>query len=108
LWVKADKLLPVQNGGNIRTYHVLRYLSAGHDLTFYSYYGGVPDPDYERELQRQLPGAVPSALASANSRERRAASTIWPISAPGLRMRSAVSRTLTSRNSSEPGSASSV
>jgi glycosyltransferase involved in cell wall biosynthesis len=58
LWVKADKLLPVQNGGNIRTYHVLRYLSARHELTFYSYYGGMPDPDYERELQRQLPGAV--------------------------------------------------
>jgi polysaccharide biosynthesis protein PslH len=58
LWVKADKLLPVQNGGNIRTYHVLRYLSARHELTFYSYYGGTPDPDYERELQRQLPGAI--------------------------------------------------
>jgi polysaccharide biosynthesis protein PslH len=58
LWVKADKLLPVQNGGNIRTYHVLRYLSERHQLTFYSYYGGVPDPGYERELQRQLPGAV--------------------------------------------------
>jgi glycosyltransferase involved in cell wall biosynthesis len=58
LWVKADKLLPVQNGGNIRTYHVLRYLSERHELTFYSYYGGDPDPDYERELQRQLPGAV--------------------------------------------------
>ncbi len=58
LWVKADKLLPVQNGGNIRTYHVLRYLSARHQLTFYSYYGGAPDLDYERELQRQLPGAV--------------------------------------------------
>jgi len=58
LWVKADKLLPVQNGGNIRTYHVLRYLSARHELTFYSYYGGTADPDYERELQRQLPGAV--------------------------------------------------
>jgi glycosyltransferase involved in cell wall biosynthesis len=58
LWVKADKLLPVQNGGNIRTYHVLRYLSARHELTFYSYYGGTPDPDYERELQRQLPGAM--------------------------------------------------
>ncbi len=58
LWVKADKLLPVQNGGNIRTYHVLRYLSARHQLTFYSYYGGTSDPDYERELQRQLPGAV--------------------------------------------------
>jgi len=58
LWVKADKLLPVQNGGNIRTYHVLRYLSARHELTFYSYYGGTPDPDYERNLQEQLPGAV--------------------------------------------------
>jgi polysaccharide biosynthesis protein PslH len=58
LWVKADKLLPVQNGGNIRTYHVSRHLSARHELTFYSYYGGTPDPDYERELQRQLPGAV--------------------------------------------------
>jgi polysaccharide biosynthesis protein PslH len=58
LWVKADKLLPVQNGGNIRTYHVLRYLSACHQLTFYSYYAGAPDPDYETELQAQLPGAV--------------------------------------------------
>jgi len=58
LWVKADKLLPVQNGGNIRTYHVLRYLSARHELTFYSYYGGTPDPHYERELQQQLPGAM--------------------------------------------------
>jgi hypothetical protein len=58
LWVKADKLLPVQNGGNIRTYHVLRYLSERQELTFYSYYGGTPDPDYERELQRQLPDAI--------------------------------------------------
>jgi glycosyltransferase involved in cell wall biosynthesis len=58
LWVKADKLLPVQNGGNIRTYHVLRHLSARHELAFFSYYGGAPDLDYERELQRQLPGAV--------------------------------------------------
>ena len=58
LWVKADKLLPVENGGNIRTYHVLRYLSARHELTFYSYYGGAPDPHYERDLQQQLPGAV--------------------------------------------------
>jgi glycosyltransferase involved in cell wall biosynthesis len=58
LWVKADKLLPVQNGGNIRTYHVLRYLSRRHELKFYSYYAGAPDPDYELELQRQLPGSV--------------------------------------------------
>jgi polysaccharide biosynthesis protein PslH len=58
LWVKADKLLPVHSGGNIRTYHVLRYLSSHHDLTFYSYYGGKPDDVYERELQQHLPGSV--------------------------------------------------
>jgi glycosyltransferase involved in cell wall biosynthesis len=58
LWVKADKLLPVQNGGNIRTFHVLRYLSSRHELTFCSYYGGSPDREYECELQRQLPGSV--------------------------------------------------
>ncbi|MGD0467286.1 MAG: hypothetical protein ABSA54_02825 [Terriglobales bacterium] len=56
-WVKAEKLLPAQNG-DIRTYHVLRYLSARHELTFYSYYGGTSDSDYEHELQRQLPGAI--------------------------------------------------
>jgi polysaccharide biosynthesis protein PslH len=58
LWVKADKLLPVENGGNIRTYHVLRYLSSRHELKFYSYYGGGVDQEYERELQKQLPGSV--------------------------------------------------
>ena len=58
LWVKADKLLPVENGGNIRTYHVLRYLATRHELTFYSYYAGKPDAEYERELQRQFPGSV--------------------------------------------------
>jgi glycosyltransferase involved in cell wall biosynthesis len=58
LWVKADKLLPVQNGGNIRTFHVLRYLSERHELTFFSYYGGSPDEEYERELKHQLPGSV--------------------------------------------------
>ena len=58
LWVKADKLLPVHSGGNIRTYYVLRHLASRHELTFYSYYGGRPDPVYERELQQHLPGSV--------------------------------------------------
>ena len=64
LWVKADRLLPVHNGGNIRTYHVLRYLSSRHELTFFSYYAGDPDPVYEFELQQELPGAV--AMCTGN------------------------------------------
>jgi glycosyltransferase involved in cell wall biosynthesis len=58
LWVKADKLLPVRNGGNIRTYHILRYLSARHDVTFLTYYGGKRDPNYESAIERELPGAL--------------------------------------------------
>ena len=90
LWVKADKLLPVQNGGNIRTYHVLRYLSARHELTFLSYYGGTPDPDYERELQRQLPGAV--AVCTGKRELSRAARALDYLAHLGAHPPYAVSR----------------
>jgi sugar transferase (PEP-CTERM/EpsH1 system associated) len=58
LWVKADKLLPVHSGGNIRTFGIVRELAAHHQLTFFSYYGGEPDPQYEREMQKHFPNAV--------------------------------------------------
>jgi len=58
LWVKANKILPVHSGGNIRSYHILRQLASHHELIFLSYYGGEPDFEYEEELARQFPGAV--------------------------------------------------
>ncbi len=58
LWLKAEKLLPVHNGGNIRSYHLARSLSARHDLTFFSYYAGEPDRAYEQQLESALPGAA--------------------------------------------------
>lgn len=58
LWVKADRLLPVHSGGNIRSYNILRQLAAHHDITYFSYYGGPRDLEYERALEEQLPGAV--------------------------------------------------
>ena len=58
LWVKAGKLLPVENGGNIRTYHIARYLASRHELTFFSYYDGARDAAYENELSAEFPGAV--------------------------------------------------
>jgi len=58
LWVKANKILPVHSGGNIRSYHILRQLASRHELTFFSYYSGAPDSEYEAELARQFPGAV--------------------------------------------------
>ena len=59
LWTKAGKLLPVDTGGKIRSYHLLRHLAAGHDVTLLSYYGGARDEAYEAELRERFPGAVP-------------------------------------------------
>ncbi len=58
LWVKADKLLPVQNGGNIRSYNIARELKSRHEMTFFSYYGGTRDASYEQELAHNFPGAI--------------------------------------------------
>ena len=57
LWVKAGKLLPVDTGGKIRSYNILRHLARNHELTFLSYYGGSRDTNYESDIQRELPGA---------------------------------------------------
>lgn len=58
LWVKPGKLLPLDSGGKLRTYNILRQLSARHELTYLSYYGGLRDDAYEREILTQLPGTV--------------------------------------------------
>jgi glycosyltransferase involved in cell wall biosynthesis len=57
LWVKAGKLLPVDTGGKIRSYNLLRFLAKEHEITLLSYYGGRRDLDYEAALLKELPGA---------------------------------------------------
>jgi glycosyltransferase involved in cell wall biosynthesis len=59
LWVKPGKLLPLDTGGKLRTYNILRQLSATHELTYVSYYGGDPDQTYERDILTHIPGTVP-------------------------------------------------
>lgn len=58
LWVKPGKLLPLDSGGQLRTYNILRCLAAEHELTYLSYYGGSRDAKYEREILEHLPGTV--------------------------------------------------
>jgi glycosyltransferase involved in cell wall biosynthesis len=71
LWVKPGKLLPLDTGGKLRTYNILRHLAATHDLTYLSYYGGQRDEAYERDVLTHLPGTVsvytaaPEATGSA-------------------------------------------
>jgi len=56
LWLKAGKLLPIDTGGKIRSYNILRHLARHHEVTLLSYYGGFRDSVYEAEIQRELPG----------------------------------------------------
>ena len=58
LWVKPGKLLPLDTGGKLRTYNILRHLSKDHELTFLSYYGGSRDEKYETEILRHIPGTA--------------------------------------------------
>jgi len=57
LWVKAGKLLPVDTGGKIRSFNILRHLTKDHEVTLLSYYGGRRDPVYEAAISQQLPRA---------------------------------------------------
>lgn len=58
LWVKANKILPVHSGGDLRSFNILRQLAKQHEVTFLSYYDGPVDTDYETKLGQELPGAV--------------------------------------------------
>lgn len=58
LWVKAGKILPVDTGGRIRSFNILRHLAERNDVIFLSYYDGARDAKYESELTALFPGAV--------------------------------------------------
>ncbi len=74
LWVKSGKILPVDTGGKIRSYDLLRFLAKekDHEVTLLSYYGGRRDPDYETALAKELPGSeiVYTAAPDSNALDR--------------------------------------
>jgi glycosyltransferase involved in cell wall biosynthesis len=60
-------MLPVDTGGKIRSYNILRQLSRTHEVTFLSDYSGDPDPGYEADIARELPGAHTIRTSSAQA-----------------------------------------
>ena len=52
LWVKVGGLWPLNTGGRLRSFHLLRELSATHELKLLTTHGPDQDP---QELARQLP-----------------------------------------------------
>ncbi|HEY7567170.1 MAG TPA: glycosyltransferase [Gemmatimonadaceae bacterium] len=66
-WVKAGKLLPVDTGGKLRSFNLLRQLANRHGVTVLTYYDGPRDRAYESDVAREFPGAITLATArSAN------------------------------------------
>lgn len=58
LWAKAGRLLPVDTGGKIRSYHLARALARRHEVTMLTWYDGQRDAAYEEAMAREFPGAV--------------------------------------------------
>jgi sugar transferase (PEP-CTERM/EpsH1 system associated) len=71
VWIKAGKLLPVDTGGKIRSYNLLKHLAARNEVTLLTYYDGARDEDYERQIVEQFPGAVTINTAYAVSPVRQ-------------------------------------
>lgn len=67
LWVKAGKLLPVDAGGKIRSYNILRQLQKNHELVLLTHYGGTRDLWYETEIKKHFPAALPVWTAAPDS-----------------------------------------
>jgi sugar transferase (PEP-CTERM/EpsH1 system associated) len=43
LWLKSDLLLPLDKGGRLRTWHLMRHLARRHEITYLSFAEGVAD-----------------------------------------------------------------
>jgi glycosyltransferase involved in cell wall biosynthesis len=57
LWLKYGEILPVDTGGKLRSFHLLRQLSRQIDLTFLSYVDTDVSADYARQLREEIPGS---------------------------------------------------
>jgi polysaccharide biosynthesis protein PslH len=80
LWVKAGKLLPVDTGGKIRSYNILRHLARVHDVTLLSYYGGDRDMAYEKSIGEHIPGAQTIYTAAPEGALSQRLDYIWQLS----------------------------
>lgn len=58
LWVKGGRLLPVDTGGKLRSYNLLRVLATRHETTLLTYYDGARSVEYERAMASAFPGSL--------------------------------------------------
>ena len=86
LWLNAGLLLPLDKGGKLRTWHLMRHLAARHDITYLSF----SDPSQtEARPRRHARGLLAAARRfPAPTRPRaRCASTSTPPATSSIRCR---------------------
>jgi len=57
LWLKSDLLLPLDKGGKLRTWHLMRHLARRHEITYLAFKEPdqpVADVDGMREVARRV------------------------------------------------------
>ena len=57
LWLNANLLLPLDKGGKLRTWHLMRQLAKRHDITYLSFEDPDERPEHRggmREVCREL------------------------------------------------------
>jgi len=81
-WVKAGKLLPVDTGGKIRSFNILRHLTREHEVTLLSYYGGPRDSAYETAISQQVPRAQTIHTAAPETTLRQSLDYILRLPSP--------------------------
>lgn len=67
LWVKSGGLFPLDTGGKIRSYHILRELSRSHELTIALFYSAEKE-EAPSELQSQFPRLICWPVKAADRR----------------------------------------
>ncbi len=84
LWIKANKLLPLHSGGDIRSFHILKHLSSRNDVTFLSYYDGAEDKKYAAELSNCFPSSIALHTGKSSTLVARASDYLrkLPLPAP--------------------------
>jgi sugar transferase (PEP-CTERM/EpsH1 system associated) len=68
LWIKAGGLLPLDSGGKIRSYHILRELARNHQVTYFGFHAQQENAAH-RELEHIFQRVVccPLSLPAAKS-----------------------------------------
>ena len=83
LWVKAGKLLPVDTGGKIRSYNLLKHLSSENDTTLLTYYDGPRDSSCEQQITQQFSAvAINTGLSQSKQGQVLNYLKCLPLSAP--------------------------